>query len=156
MLRIVNNYVDKYFEDEVLKLVPLKERKWDNRNQVLRFGSSIPYPDNIVSDKIPDIFKTIKDIEFNSVTINEYLSGQHIPYHIDRADAGEEINVISLLSNAEIRFKRGVDVIIYKVPRYSLMSFKGDLRWKYKHYLKADEQRYSVVLRNTLNSQLKI
>ena len=151
MIQILDNFVNKDFEDEVIKLIPYKERIWDNRNQVLRFGSSIPYADNIISSEIPNIFKTITEIDFDSVTINEYLAGQHIPFHIDREQSGEVINVISLLSDAEIKFKRGFEIIKYKVPRYSLTQFSGDLRWNWRHSVKAEEKRYSVVLRNSLN-----
>lgn len=156
MLSVKEMFVDKYFEDEVLKLIPQKERRWNNRNQVLRFGSSIPYADNIVSKEIPDIFKTIEGIEFDSVTINEYLTGQSIPFHIDREQGGETINVISLLSDAVIKFKKGFDMRKYFMPRYSLVQFSGDLRWNWRHSVQADEKRYSIVLRNSLNSKVNI
>lgn len=156
MLELKEMFVDKYFEDEVLKLIPEKERRWDNRNQVLRFGSSIPYADNIVSKEIPDIFKTIEGIEFDSVTINEYLPGQSIPFHIDREQGGEIIYVISLLSDAVIKFKKGHDMRKFFMPRYSLVQFSGDLRWNWRHSVQADEKRYSIVLRNSLNSKVNI
>lgn len=147
--------MDKHFEDEVLKLIPEKERRWDNRNQVLRFGSSIPYSDNIVSNEIPAIFNTITDIEFDSVTINEYLEGQSIPYHIDREQAGETIYVISLLSDAVLKFKKGFEIRKHFMPRYSLVEFSGELRWKWRHSLTADSKRYSIVLRNSLDQIVK-
>ena len=151
MIKVIENYVDYHFENEVLKLIPIKARRWDNRNQVIRYGNSIPYADNIISKDIPQVFTTIKDIQFDSVTINEYLTNQHIPYHIDRPLSGETINVISLLSDAEINFKRGFEIQTYKLPRYSLTIFNGDLRWNWKHSLVAKEKRYSIVLRNSLN-----
>jgi hypothetical protein len=154
MFRLEEEYVDKHFEDEVLKLIPEKERRWDNRNQVLRFGSSIPYADNIVSSEIPAIFKTITDIEFDSVTINEYLEGQSIPYHIDREQGGETIHIISLLSDAVLKFKKGFEVRRHFMPRYSLVQFSGDLRWNWRHSLQAEHKRYSIVLRNSLNSKM--
>lgn len=156
MLKLEEMFVDKHFEDEVLKLIPEKERRWDNRNQVLRFGSSIPYADNIVSKDIPDIFKTIEGIEFDSVTINEYLPNQHIPFHIDREQGGETIYVISLLSDAVLKFKKGFDIRRYFMPRYSLVQFSGDLRWNWRHSVQAEEKRYSIVLRNSLNSKVNI
>lgn len=150
-LELIPNYVDAAFEQEVLKLVPKIEKKNSNGvNQTLRWGSNNgPYRVSNISTDIPEIFLPFKDkFEFNMVGINEYHAGQLIDWHIDHASGGEQIRLISLLSEADLKFKRDNHVVSYTLPRYSYCMFEGELRWGYKHSLYAPEYRVSIVFRN--------
>ena len=152
-IRIVPNYVDDEFEAQVSQLVPNVKASGRERNQVLRFGNTIPYADNIVSKEIPDIFDRFhSDIDFDSITINEYYPGQVINWHIDQPLWLESVYIISLLSDAELKFKRNDEFLTFDVPRYSLTEFSGELRYKWMHSLRASKKRYSVVFRNSKRS----
>lgn len=149
-IEIIPNYVDESFEQELLSIVPKKMQGGRMRNQVIRYGSSIPYPDRIVSSQIPEMFERFRDdIEFDSVTINEYMPGQEIWWHIDGLDGGPIIYVISLLSDADLLFKKDSEVLTFHVPRFSLTKFSDELRYEWKHYLKAENKRYSIVFRDS-------
>jgi hypothetical protein len=148
MIEVIPNYVDKDFEDEVIKLIPIKSQQGEYRNQVIRYGSSRVYGKGIVSKTIPKIFDRFKkDINFDSVTINEYMPNQEIGWHIDSPLAGETIYVISLLSDSTLQFRLRDQIESYFLPRYSLVKFSGEKRHKWEHNLKAENKRYSIVLR---------
>lgn len=149
-IRIIENYVDSSFEEEVLKLVPKLPQITKDRNQILRWGNSVPYKDNIISEEIPKIFDRFRDdIVFDSVTINEYYPNQTIDWHIDRPAWLKSVHIISLLSDANLKFRKGTSNISYHIPRYSLTEFWGDLRYYWQHSLTAKEKRYSIVFRDS-------
>jgi alkylated DNA repair dioxygenase AlkB len=158
-IEIIEGFVGESFEKQVLKLLPNKVIKRRNRNQILRYGSNKPYDNGLVSDVVPQFleketkafFRNLKnqDLEFDSVTINEYLEGQIIDWHIDKPASGSSIYIISLLSDANLSFRLGEVVVDYFVPRFSLTIFSEDLRWKWQHSLKAEQRRVSVVFRNS-------
>jgi len=149
-IRVVPDYVDADFEAQVIDLVPKKIAKSRDRNQILRFGNPKPYADNIISKQVPEIFDRFhSDIDFDSVTINEYYPGQSINWHIDQPLWLESVHIISLLSDAQLKFKRNEEILTFEVPRYSLTEFSGELRFKWMHSLTADKKRYSVVFRNS-------
>lgn len=150
-IEIIESYVDKEFEDNVLKLILPKRGRGMNRNQIIRYGSSIPYDNFIVSSKIPPFFRDLENkIAFDSVTINEYVAGQRIEWHKDKKGGGDVIYVISLLSDAYLKFRLVDEEVQYFVPRYSLTVFSEELRTTWLHSLVAIERRVSVVLRNSL------
>ena len=155
-IEIIEGFVGESFEKDVLKLLPNKVLKRNNRNQILRYGSNKPYDNALVSALIPAFFRNLgfseilgKDLEFDSVTINEYLGGQMINWHIDKPESGSAIYIISLLSDATLSFRLGEERVDYFVPRFSLTIFSEDLRWKWQHHLKAEQRRVSVVFRNS-------
>jgi hypothetical protein len=153
-IEVIEDYVDEYFENEVLKLIPNRLANGKGRNQILRYGHNRPYNDNIISSTIPDIFDRFKDtFVYDSITINEYYPNQTINWHVDHPLDLKEIIIISLLSPAEIKFrKREGDKLITKVfylPRYSLCKFSDELRYDWEHSLTASQKRYSIVFRNS-------
>lgn len=151
-IEITDMFVDDVFERDVLSLIPGGKVETAGRNRVLRYGSKVPYRDRIISPQIPDVFLPFKDrLNFDSVTINEYYPGQAIDWHIDHLKAGPEICIVSLLSDADLFFRRHKNdkPISFHIPRYSLTIFSGDLRTNWQHYLKANEHRVSVVFRNS-------
>lgn len=146
------NYVDESFEEAIKKLIPKKSKNTNHRNQVRRYGSSFPYNNNIVSAKIPPVFdRFANDFAFDSVTINEYLTGQIINWHTDLGKS--DIFIISLLSDSvmQFRLKEKGDVVKelqVDMPRFSLFRMTGELRSSWEHYLEAKENRISIVFRN--------
>lgn len=149
-IKITNDYVDEEFENKIKLLVPELPKSRRERNQILRWGSSSPYKDSIVSSEIPEVFDRFIDvIDFDSVTVNEYYPGQTIDWHIDQPLWLKSVYIISLLSDADLKFKKDNEVVSFHLPRYSLVEFSGDLRYKWKHSLTATSKRYSVVFRSS-------
>lgn len=156
-LTIIKDFVSDDFAAEVIKLMPKKASIGKDRNQFIRFGSSVPYKKGHVSDTIPTIFDQFRDsIVFDSVVINEYYPGQWIAYHIDKIEGGPSVHIISLLSDAEMTFKfakkGNPEIHTVLLPKNSLSILEGDLRLNWKHALKATELRYSVVFRDSRQS----
>lgn len=147
MLEIVENYVNKEFEDAVLALIPTKRTKGKDRNQILRYGARRPYGTHHVSYEIPEIFKF--DLLFDSVTINEYKEGQRIDWHKDARDGGNAIYIISLLSDGVLKFRKDGEEKEFFLPRYSLAVMSEDLRYTWEHYFEAEKPRISIVLRKS-------
>jgi alkylated DNA repair dioxygenase AlkB len=149
MIQIIENYVDKNFEESVLSLIPNKINKTHHRNQILRYGSRKPYAPIHISSEIPDIFLNLKDIDFDSVTINQYLKDQEVNWHIDRVDSGPKIYIISLLSDGVLKFRKESEHKEFLLPRFSLTIMSDDMRYNWEHYTKAEQPRVSVVFRNS-------
>lgn len=151
--QLQKNWVDDKFELEVLKLIPQLDRKdTTGVNQTLRWGNNKGgYRSNNISTDIPEIFHRFhKDFDFNMVGINEYHPGQRIDWHIDHAIGGEVIRVISLMSDSELKFRRGGNLLSFNLPRFSYSAFWGELRWGYEHSLYSPDYRVSIVFRNII------
>jgi len=153
-IEIIEDYVDEAFENEVLKLIPKRLANGKGRNQILRFGNNRPYNDHIISNTIPSIFDRFKDsFVYDSITINEYYPNQTINWHIDHPLELKEIIIISLLSPAEIKFRKKEGNLSatksFYLPRYSLCKFSDELRYDWEHSLTASQKRYSIVFRNS-------
>ena len=108
--------------EEIVKLVPRGRSVNGERNAILRFGSDVPYLDHMVSGEIP---------------------------HIDSKGCGETISVLSLQAEGVLKFRKGVAVEYYPMPRRALVEFSGPARWEWEHSLYATEKRYSIVFRNS-------
>lgn len=158
-IQIIEDYVDEEFVNKFLERFPIKEKRGRSRNTVRRFGSPIPYPGEIRSKNIPEMFDIFrKDITFDSVTINEYHKGQIIGWHVDDVKGGPEIYVLALLSDANLDFRLVADKkqkVSYRVPKNSLTIISGALRYDWEHYLEAEDTRYSVVFRNSADCIIK-
>lgn len=149
-IKITENYIDEDFENSLMDFIPNLPQRSKERNQILRWGNPSPYPDNIISNTIPDLFNRFnEDIDFDSVTVNEYYPGQTINWHIDFPLYLEKIFIISLLSDADLKFRNKSKTISYHLPRFSLVEFADDLRYKWEHSLTAPKKRYSIVFRKS-------
>lgn len=150
-------------EQELLKYMPsVPAKKTKGRNNIQRFGSELPYKSSMLSKIIPDHFNLILDrIEGlgcqrpDSVSINEYLSGQAITKHIDSKSSGPIISVLSMLSDAVMVFsKKTEESIPILLPARSLVQMKGEIRNDWHHeILPVKSTRYSVVFRVGCNHQ---
>jgi alkylated DNA repair dioxygenase AlkB len=157
-IEIIEDYVDEDFIQKFLERFPMKEKTGRSRNTVRRYGSEIPYP-GVNSKKIPEIFDIFKkDIIFDSVKINEYHKGQVIGWHVDELKGGPEIVILSLLSDANLDFRKvsnHSEKVSYRLPKGSLTRISNDLRYNYEHYLAAEDKRYSIVFRNSADCTVK-
>ena len=147
MLEVIENYVNKEFEDAVLALIPEKRTKGKDRNQILRYGARRPYGTHHISKVIPEVFSF--DLLFDSVTINEYKAGQRIDWHKDVFDGGNAIYIISLLSDGVLKFRKDGEIKEFFLPRYSLAIMSEELRYTWEHYFEAEKPRISIVLRKS-------
>ena len=149
----IPDFIDAFQASEILKLIPVKPNKGKDRNQVIRFGSIRPYPSGFLSKEIPAIFKKLNvPFDFDSVTINEYMPGQLLDWHIDKPESGNRIMILSLLSDCDILFrnkKTSLNIYNYQLLKNSLSIFSDALRWDYEHKVQVEERRVSIVFRNS-------
>ena len=146
-MKIIENFVNEEFEKLVLNLIPKKGREKDTRNNILRYGNRKTIGDSFISENIPNFFLSIKDFEFDSVSINEYKTGQKIDWHIDMVHNGPIIHIISLINEGTLKFKKGEETKEFLLPRYSLGVMEGELRNEWHHSFIAEKPRVSVVFR---------
>lgn len=149
------DFISKELEEEVINLISSlpKPKSRESFYKIYRFGEYVaPYNTCQVSDVIPDVFYKfgIKKEEFDSITVNEFIKDQYIPFHYDSPCAGEKIVVVSLKGNSELTLKKGSEEKTYKIEPRSLFVLEGDLRWKWQHSSKALEERISVVFRKSV------
>jgi alkylated DNA repair dioxygenase AlkB len=148
-MRIIENYVSNKFELDVLNLIPNKINNTNHRNQIIRYGSKVPYSPFNVSTVIPELFNFIDVMEFDSVTINEYRKGQSVNWHIDDPKGGPHIGIISLVSDGTLFFRKGTELKNILLPRFSLAIMSDELRYDWEHSFTATGPRVSVVFRNS-------
>lgn len=158
---LTENFITEEEEAELLlhiEPLPKKTSKKETRNSVRRYGSNLPYKGFHTSDEIPEFLKVIisklqvegKTGEINHVTINEYLPGQGISWHIDSRESGEVITVLSLLSEAKSNFRTTdkAELITLILPPRSLLQMKGEARKIWEHNISpVKSRRYSLVFR---------
>lgn len=130
------------------------------RNVVQRWGSSVPYRNDILSDTIPEHFQFLLDrlmaqtlvaVRPDSVTMNQYLKKQAIFAHIDLPEGGDVITVLSLKSPATMQFRHHSGrMFSVDLPARSLVQMRDEIRYNWTHeILPVDHTRYSLVFRNS-------
>ena len=158
-LKIIENFITEEEEQLILSQIDKSPSKKNqkSRNAIKRYGSSAPYKGNIVSKNIPEFLEFLSDkivesghleVKPDSVSINEYMVGQQIDYHIDSKDSGPIISILSLLSPATMMFKyKREEKSIIIQPR-TLIQMSGDIRDKWQHAIAPVENTgYSIVFR---------
>lgn len=149
------DFISKELEEEVISLISSlsKPKNREGFYKIYRFGEYVaPYNTCQVSDVIPEVFYKlgIKKENFDSITVNEFVKDQYIPFHYDSPCAGEKIVVISLKGKSELTLKNENEQKAYTIEPRSLFVLEGDLRWKWQHSTKALEERISVVFRKSV------
>ena len=131
------------------------------RNVVQRWGSSVPYRNDILADTIPEHFQFLLDrliaqnlvsLRPDSVTMNQYLKQQAILAHIDLPEGGEVITVLSLQSPATMvfRYRQTERMFSVLLPPRSLVQMRDEIRYNWTHeILPVNTTRYSLVFRNS-------
>ena len=128
-----------------------------DRNAIVRFGSPKPFKD-VLDGKIPAHLDWLcvklaqaqhTHVKPDSITINEYYPGQAIKPHIDPAQAGPVITVLSLASPATMVFTKQDEAdIVVELPPRSLVQMRNEIRYEWQHEIKpVSALRYSMVFR---------
>ena len=127
------------------------------RQSIKRYGSDKSYGSYMLADTIPAYLQALCDrlletklvsVLPDSVSINEYLKGQHIPPHIDNPASGRVVTVLSVESPATMIFIRGVDTFSVVLPPRSLVQIQDEIRNDWKHAIEpVASRRYSLVFR---------
>lgn len=158
-LNIVYNFITEEEEQNLINHVKTGDKKKSHagRNTIRRYGSTVPYNSNMMSDRIPLFIQTYFDrmLEMNlsknrpdSITINEYRKGQGIVAHIDSVGSGPVISVLGLASDAIMDFSLDNQIESINFPRRALVQMSDDIRWKWKHGVQpVPQDRYSIVFR---------
>lgn len=130
----------------------------NTRNSIKRYGSDIPYKNQLESHIIPEYLNDISDkivsaglldTKPNSISINEYLVGNAIAPHIDSIESGPVITIVSLISDAIMEFTYNNNILQVNIPAKSLIQLKDEVRYKWRHsILPVKSKRYSIVFRN--------
>jgi alkylated DNA repair dioxygenase AlkB len=126
-----------------------------NSRILIRYGNSVYGNDKL--DPIPEylldlcnklINRKVLDALPEDVTINTYYSGDSIPAHIDKIEAGPVITILSLLSDATLILTYGSKKEKILLPSRSVIQLKGIYRTHWKHGLeKLKQKRISIVFR---------
>ncbi|NDC55398.1 MAG: hypothetical protein EBZ69_00975 [Alphaproteobacteria bacterium] len=136
-----------------------KRQKGAVRNVVQRWGSSVPYRNDILSDVIPEHFQFLLDrlVAQNlvahrpdSITMNQYLIKQAILAHIDLPEGGPVITVLSLKSPATMlfRYRQTERMFAVPLPPRSLVQMRDEIRYNWTHEIQPVlDTRYSLVFR---------
>jgi len=132
------------------------------RNAIQRWGSPVPYPDNMRDTQIPSYFDFLLDrlVTQNlvphrpdSITLNQYLKKQAIAAHIDRPDGGSVVTVLSLLTPATMVFRRQHRAFTVDLPARSLVQMRDEIRYDWTHEINpVAATRYSLVFRCSLDT----
>lgn len=160
-LTIINDFISETEENNILSQFGTTQKNNKKskflRNSIRRYGSSLPYDQEMVSDIIPKYLddlceKIVNDgylkIKPNSVSINEYLIGNSIAPHIDSKTSGEVISILSLLSDAIMEFSNDSDKFSVKLPRRSLIQMRNEIRYEWRHSVPpVKNNRFSIVFR---------
>lgn len=160
-LILIPDFLTESEEKEIVSQIPESQykKRTSERNSIRRFGSNIPYKNQIESNIIPDYLDKIAQklvdnklllVKPNSVSINEYLPGNAIAPHIDSIESGPIITILSLLSDATMVLnhptKEEQQIL---VPRLSILQLKNEIRYSWTHsILPVQNKRYSIVFRN--------
>lgn len=166
-LNVVPDFITEEEEIEILSNITIGTKKnIKSRNTIKRYGSDLPYKSNIVSKVIPDFLdklccklfeQQLSEIKPDSATINEYLKGQGITFHVDSVSSGDVITTLSLKNSATMRFRKKTEEFAIELPRRCLVQMSGEIRQKWEHGIDpVKDDRYSIVFRcSKENDQVK-
>lgn len=154
-VKIIEDWISPVEESKILGRIIRRQRAYAvGRNSILRYGSSEPYADNVVSDIIPDYLQELADrlveeglmYPAEQITVNQYLEGDSIRPHIDKGR--EIITVLSLLSEAEMRLTLPGQIRRILLQPRSLLQLTGEERYVWEHAVpRVKTERYSIVFR---------
>lgn len=157
MIKVVEDFISEEEEMVILaKIFHSSVKRGANRNTITRYGSKLPYHAQSLKD-IPEwallLCQRLVDEGLSpelpdSVTVNEYMEGQIIDWHIDSMSSGPVINVLSLSSAARMGLRKGDERKEYLLNPRSLVHMSEEERYKWKHCIyPVEKRRYSIVFR---------
>ena len=160
----INEYISQEYEELIVE--ELDKNKWEalTNRRVQHYGFDFVYGANNVnpdepSKPMPEWIQPLLDqlyekynLQFDQLTVNEYLPGNSIPPHIDSHSPFEEtIAAVSLLSPIAMLFRKdNEDHNLFIEPR-SLVVMQDEARYTWKHAItqrKYDILNGNVVFRN--------
>lgn len=143
-------------------LEPMRGDGKAGRQRVRRFGWSLEKEAKWLGDAPMSLFpdalqaRGIHRGRYESVTLNEYRTGQSISPHVDPPGFGEPIWVLSLGAGAVMSFTdmEGREVIKFPVGGRTLVGMRGEARWKWRHgaEMNGEGVRHSIVYRGRLDA----
>ena len=139
-----------------------KDSKLSNDRNLIRYGNSIygnekldPIPGYLLDLCYKLIDQKILDALPEDVTVNTYYPGNKMTPHIDKAEAGPVITILSLLSDAKLILTYGTKRENIILPARSVIQLKGVYRTHWKHSIeKLEHKRISIVFRQLGKSTL--
>ena len=146
-------------EEELALLESLAKAEKDSKvsydRTLIRYGNSIygnekldPIPDYLLDLCYKLIDQKILDALPEDVTVNTYYPGNKMTPHIDKADAGPVITILSLLSDAKLILTYGTKRESIILPSRSVIQLKGVYRTHWKHSIeRLEHKRISIVFR---------
>lgn len=157
-LKVIEDFITHDEEREILEMLkPTPKRSTTERNSIKRYGA-VTY-NNYMKGDIPDFLKKIAEklvVEKHlwmipdSISINEYQKGQVVKPHIDNAESGSVISVVSLLSEATMKMEMGNESFFVELPPRSLLQLRDEFRFSWKHSIEpVKSARYSIVFRQS-------
>jgi alkylated DNA repair dioxygenase AlkB len=167
MVQVIPEFISPEEEKTLLSnLKPSRVSGGFKRNKILRYGSDKPYkagkklaiPHWLMS-LVYGVAAQWRDLGIHHtvpdhVTINEYMPGQYIDWHIDSPGSGPIITVLSLECTAKMGLKWTPEgetqerSELISLPERSLLHMTEEDRWDKEHCTyPVDSHRWSIVFR---------
>lgn len=142
-LKLYLDFVSEEEEASILENIGVSQKKnTASRNDIRRYGPSMPYKTGLVSKTIPDFLQSIADKIYtqnlidklpDSICINEYFPGQGIDAHIDNKQSGKIITILGLGSHTFLNFTFQKQRETVYFPARCLLQMKDEIREKWHH-----------------------
>lgn len=151
MIEVTNNYLTDEEQARILQFIeehfPDKKINRRTRNSIQRWGDCVLYSSGVVGMEIPECFKELAErLDAISITINEYMPGQGIPWHTDKGK--DPIHIINLVSEANLDFRNKTKIKNFVLPVNSMLRMDGEERIEWEHKVPpVKERRFSIVFR---------
>lgn len=151
-------YIPEFISrEQELSLLTLMEdeqmKPTSDRNRFYRWGCPTPYSSELRDTKIPKKILELKlPFDYDSASMNEYYPSQTLDYHFDLPRSGNRIYIISLMNEGDLYFKRKETEFKVVLEPRSLCILHDELRWVWQHSARCKSRRYSIVLRNSMDS----
>lgn len=162
-LDVVADFVSPELEAEIDRWFgPTPPQGDADRHRVVRYGTGVPatgYTSGVTWDTIPPILGELakRVVEAgrmtqtsNAITVNEYLTGQGIRFHVDKQIAGSRIVALGLVGDAMMgmRCKATKETREVWFPRRALVVMTGESRYDWQHCIyPVPARRLSIVFR---------
>lgn len=162
-LSIHHDWIGVDDETKLLELIggPGRPARTVERNRIERFGPGVAGTGYATGQRVElaipphleALAKRLSDegvMTADAISVNWYLPGQFMRPHVDRAQAGDVIPILSLAGSCVMRFLpvgKG-ELCWFECPPRTLVIMAGAARWQYKHeILPVSEPRASIVFR---------
>ena len=148
-MNIIKDFITPEQEQNLVDFIDSKG--WSNalKRRTQHYGYIYKYGSKTLekTEPIPD--ELLFDFKADMCIVNEYYNNQSISAHTDHVKLfGNEIQIISLLDDTIMKFTKGKQINLIKLPRRSKLIMKDDVRYKWKHQLTyKGERRISLTYR---------